>query len=184
MSSVVKKVAVPYAEALFTLVKSKPEFLSKAITNDMNIISQLILNSNDLKNFLRNPLITSEVKKNVLKDILTEQATFTALRFVLLLVDRNRIGLLDDIIQKFLELSYKQESIKIAKVTSAIQLSIQQQKNLAEKIKIITHAKQVKLALKINPQLLGGFKVEIGSELIDTSIHGQLKQITNLLKNS
>jgi len=98
-----------------------------------------------------------------------------------LLVDRNRIGVLESIAQKFLELSYKQESIEIAKITSSIQLSAEQQKEIAEKLKIITGAKQIKLALKIDPQLIGGFTIEIGSKMIDTSIRGQLKQISALL---
>ena len=85
------------------------------------------------------------------------------------------------IAQKFLELSYKQESIAIAKVTSSVQLSAQQQQNIAEKLKVISGAKQIKLALKVDPQLIGGFTVEIGSKLIDTSIRGQLRQISSLL---
>ena len=101
--------------------------------------------------------------------------------YLLLLVDRSRVAVLDEIAQKFLELSYKQESIAIAKVTSSVQLSARQQQNIAEKLKVISGAKQIKLALKVDPQLIGGFTVEIGSKLIDTSIRGQLRQISSLL---
>ena len=55
------------------------------------------------------------------------------------------------------------------------------QKEIAEKLKTITGAKQIKLALKVDPQLIGGFTIEIGSKMIDTSIRGQLKQISSLL---
>merc|ERR1711924_351927 len=134
-----------------------------------------------LKKFLGNPLITREAKKNVLKDVLGEQIGSKSLTFLLLLVDRNRIAFLEDITQKFLELSYKKESIEIAKVTSSLQLSTQQQQSLAEKLKKVTGAKQIKLALKVDPSLIGGFTVEVGSKLIDTSIRGQLKQIGSLL---
>jgi len=54
-------------------------------------------------------------------------------------------------------------------------------KKFAERLKVITGAKQIKLALKVDPQLIGGFTVEIGSKMIDTSIRGQLKQISSLL---
>jgi len=60
-------------------------------------------------------------------------------------------------------------------------LSVQQQQNIAEKLKLISGAKQIKLALKIDPQLIGGFTIEIGSKLIDTSIRYQLKKISTLL---
>jgi len=175
----VVKVAEPYAEALLELATSKSSL--KETTNDMNVVSQFLVNSSDLKRFLDNPLITREAKKNVLKDVLGEQISATSLTFVMLLVDRGRIAFLDSVVQRFLELSYKKESIEIAKVTSSIQLSGQQQKDLAEKLKSITGAKQIKLALRVDPKLIGGFTVEVGSKLIDTSIRGQLRQISNLL---
>lgn len=179
MSIVLSKVAVPYAEALLDLAKSNDSL--KETTNDMNIVSQFLANSSDLKKFLGNPLITKTAKKNVVKDILGEQIDGSTLKFLLLLVERGRIENLDSIAQKFLELSFKQESIEIAKITSSIQLSAQQQKDIAEKLKVITGAKQIKLALKVDPALIGGFTIEIGSQMIDTSIRGQLKQISSLL---
>ena len=179
MSIVLSKVSVPYAEALLYLAKSNDSL--KETTNDMNIVSQFLANSSDLKKFLGNPLITKDAKKNVVKDILGEQIGDSTLKFLLLLVERGRIEVLESIAQKFLELSFKQDSIEIAKITSSIQLSAQQQKEIAEKLKVITGAKQIKLALKVDPALIGGFTIEIGSKMIDTSIRGQLKQISALL---
>ena len=179
MSIVLSKVAEPYAEALLDLAKSNDSL--KETTNDMNIVTQFLANSSDLKKFLGNPLITKDAKKNVVKDIFGEQIDGSTLKFLLLLVDRGRIEVLESIAQKFIELSYKQESIEIAKITSSIQLSADQQKKIAEKLKVITGAKQIKLALKVDPQLIGGFTIEIGSKMIDTSIRGQLAQISSLL---
>jgi F-type H+-transporting ATPase subunit delta len=175
----VVKIAEPYAEALLELSNSN-DSLSET-TNDINIVSQFLANSSDLKKFLGNPLITRTAKKNVIKDVLGEQIDSKTLTFLMLLVDRGRIAILDTIAEKFLELSYKKESIEIAKVTSSIKLSTEQQKNIALKLKSITGAKQIKLALRVDPKLIGGFTVEIGSKLIDTSIRGQLKQISTLL---
>ena len=179
MSIVLSKVAEPYAEAFLDLAKSTNSL--KETTNDINIVSQFLANSSDLKKFLGNPLVTKDAKKNVVKDILGEQISESTLKFILLLVNRGRIEVLEQVAQKFLELSYKQESIEIAKITSSIQLSASQQKEIAEKLKTITGAKQIKLALKVDPELIGGFTIEIGSKMIDTSIRGQLKQISSLL---
>ena len=179
MSLVGSKIAEPYAEALVDLAAANDSL--KETTNDMNIVSQFLANSSDLKKFLGNPLITREAKKNVIKDIFGDLINANTLTFLMLLVDRNRIAFLGAIAQRFLELSYKQDSIEIAKIISSVQLSLQQQKNLAEKLKVITGAKQIKLALKVDSSLIGGFTVEVGSKLIDTSISGQLKQISSLL---
>ena len=179
MSIVLSKVAEPYAEAFLDLAKSTNSL--KETTNDINIVSQFLANSSDLKKFLGNPLVTKDAKKNVVKDILGEQISESTLKFILLLVNRGRIEVLEQVAQKFLELSYKQESIEIAKITSSIQLSASQQKEIAEKLKTITGAKQIKLALKVDPELIGGFTIEVGSKMIDTSIRGQLKEISRVL---
>ncbi len=179
MSIVLSKVAVPYAEALLDLAQSNDSL--KETTNDMNFVSQILADSSDLKKFLGNPLITKDAKKNTVKDIFGEQIDASTLKFLWLLVERGRIEVLESIAQKFLELSFKQESIEIAKITSSIQLSSQQQKDISEKLKVLTRAKQIKLALKVDPSLIGGFTIEIGSKMIDTSIRGQLKQISSLL---
>jgi len=179
MSIVLSKVAEPYAEAFLELAKSNNSL--KETTNDVNIVSQFLANSSDLKKFLGNPLVTKDAKKNVVKDILGEQISESTLKFLLLLVDRGRIEVLEQIAQKFLELSYKQESIEIAKVTSSIKLSAEQQQQIAEKLKAITGAKQIKLALKVDPELIGGFTIEVGFKMIDISIRGQLRKISNLL---
>jgi F-type H+-transporting ATPase subunit delta len=179
MSIVLSKVAVPYAEALLDLAQSNDSL--KETTNDMNFVSQILGDSSDLKKFLGNPLITKDAKKNTVKDIFGEQIDASTLKFLWLLVERGRIEVLESIAQRFLELSFKQESIEIAKITSSIQLSSQQQKDISEKLKVLTRAKQIKLALKVDPSLIGGFTIEIGSKMIDTTIRGQLKQISSLL---
>ena len=80
MSIVLSKVAEPYAEALLDLAKSNDSL--KETTNDMNIVSQFLANSSDLKKFLGNPLITRDAKKNVVKDILGEQISGNTLKFL------------------------------------------------------------------------------------------------------
>ena len=84
--SIVNKVAEPYAEALLDLAASNDTL--KETTNDMNIVSQFLVNSSDLTKFLGNPLITRDAKKNVVKDILGEQISSSTLKFLLLLVDK------------------------------------------------------------------------------------------------
>ena len=91
----------------------------------------------------------------------------------------------DDVIAYSHSNEISEESLKKlkekAKVVSSVELSGQQQKSLATKLKQITGAKQIKLALKVDPELIGGFTVEMGSTFIDTSIKNQLSQLANTL---
>ena len=82
MSIVVSKVAEPYAEALLGLAKANGSL--KETTNDINIVSQFLANSSDLKKFLANPVIAKEAKKNIVKDVLGEQIATSTLKFLLL----------------------------------------------------------------------------------------------------
>ena len=100
MSIVVSKVAEPYAEALLGLAKANGSL--KETTNDINIVSQFLANSSDLKKFLANPVIAKAAKKKIVKDVLGEQISTSTLKFLLLLIDRNRIALVDGVAQRYL----------------------------------------------------------------------------------
>ena len=99
-------------------------------------------------------------------------------------MDRRRITLLSIIIQKYLELSYQLDSIVVAQVRTSISFTETQQEDLVKQIKNITNSKEVKLLITIDPDLIGGFIVQIGSKVIDTSLAGKLKQISFYLNGS
>jgi len=180
--NVVYKIVDPYAEALLELAVSTNTL--EDVTTDMNIVSQFLLNSEDLQKFLSNPLVSQAAKKKVVNDILGEQISASTLKFLMVLVDRGSIAFLDSVAERYLELSYKQASIEIANIVSAVQMSSQQQKKLVDCLKQLTGAEQIKLQLKVNPELIGGFIVDIGSKRIDTSIASQLKKVNTLLNTA
>jgi len=173
------QVSKPYAEALLGLAKSND--LLTETNNDMTIVSSFLVNSSELTKFLKNPLITRDSKKNALKDILEEYISLSTLNFLFFLVDRSRIEALENITEKYLELYLVEKSIVIAKITSSIELSAEQQRRISQIIQRITCVKQIKMALKVEPRLIGGFTIEIGSLFIDTSLRGQLGQMSSLL---
>jgi F-type H+-transporting ATPase subunit delta len=181
-SALVIKVAQPYAEALLDSAKSNN--LVTEITNDMNVISQLLTSSSDLKKFLGNPLAKVDSKKKVLKDILADQVSPTTFTFLLVLVDRGRIDVLETVVERYLELAYALASVEVAQITSALPLSAKQQELLIQKLQKITGAREVKLKLSIDVSLLGGFIAKVGTQVIDASLLGQLKQISTYLGTS
>lgn len=174
------KVAEPYAEALFNSAKDNSKSLQET-KSDMKIVVKFLRNSSDLKKFLGNPLITRTLKKNAIKDILGNLISANTLNFLLLLVDRNRINFLESIVQKFFELYYKEESIAIVRITSAISLSDEQESRLVENLCTIIGVKTVQLACRVDEKLIGGFIIEYGSTMIDRSIRGQFRKISVLL---
>lgn len=181
MSSKNLKIAQPYAEAFLELATK--DSVDTVIT-DLNYLSVTLTSSGDLKKLLANPLVNITNKKSILKSIFTEKIDNKTLKFLLVLCDRGRIAYLDSIVAKAIELAYKAAAIEIVKVTSSIPFTAGQQEALISKLKTITGARQIKLGVDVNPTLIGGFIIQIGSRIIDTSLQGQLRQLASYLGTS
>jgi len=108
----------------------------------------------------------------------------SSVSFLLVLCDRGRISYLEPILDKALELAYKAASIETVKVISSTAFTSAQQEALVTKLKKMTGAEQIRLDITTNSNLIGGFVVQIGSKIIDTSIQGQLKQLSSYLGSS
>jgi F-type H+-transporting ATPase subunit delta len=175
-------VAVPYAQALFDIAKEKD--LLTETTSDVSLIGTYISNTPNLQKFFTNPTVTISDKKKVLEEVFSEYIGKITLQFLTFVADKGRLGLLEEIVAKFSELAFEYTSVKMVEVTSAIQLSVEQQGALVDKLKEITDSKQVKLKLSVDPTLIGGFVVKMGSQLIDNSLQTQLKKFASHLGTS
>ena len=169
------KIAIPYAEALLDLAQSSNSF--DKTSKDLSIISKTIAESNDLKVFLSNPLTNINSKKQVINQLFASEVSDFILKFLLVLVNRRRISLLNTIIEKYFDLAYKMESTILTEVSTAIQFTELQQDALIDKIKLMTKGENVKLITTVDSSLIGGFIIKIGSKVIDASLSGKLKQM-------
>jgi F-type H+-transporting ATPase subunit delta len=169
MSSKNVKIAQPYAEAFLELFNKGS---LENVISDLNSISSALSGSLELRTLLSNPLVNSQTKKNVIKSVFNDKIDSKTINFLSVLCDRGRISYLDAILDKALELAYKAASIETVKVTSAIAFTASQQ---------ITGAEQIILDISINSNLIGGFVIQVGSKIIDTSIQGQLRELSSYL---
>nr|BDA98996.1 ATP synthase CF1 delta subunit [Rhodomonas sp. NIES-2332] len=175
MSSKNVKVAKPYADAFLEIANKG------SVINDLNCIATALSESKDLQKAIANPLVSSTAKKDIIKSIFAGNVDANTVKFMMVLCDRGRIEYLDAIAETALVLAYKQASIEIAYVTSSVKLSSAQTEALVDKLKAMTKADQIKLELNVDEALIGGFKVQIGSRIIDTSVQSQLKQLSSYL---
>ena len=172
------KIAQPYANALIQMTSGKGS-LDKIIS-DLTYI-EATLKSADLVEAFANPLLSLDTKKGMVKSIFKGKIDTKTVNFLLVLCDRGRIDCLEGINSLALEMAYKQASVEVAYVTSSSDMSEDQQEALVSKLKTMTGVKQVKLEVKVDKTLIGGFTVQIGSRIIDTSIQGQLKKLASHL---
>jgi F-type H+-transporting ATPase subunit delta len=169
------EIAEPYAQALMSLAKEGD--LVDRISEDVNSLLNLMKESDDLRVCLTNPLFKSEQKKAVIGQLAGDQLHPYTRNFLMLLVDRGRIVFVERIFQHFQELVRQLNQTVLAQVTTAVPLSDAQQESIRQKVLTITQARQVELDVKVEPDLIGGVIIRVGSQVIDVSLRGQLRQI-------
>lgn len=169
------EVLVPYAEALMSVAQANN--LIDRIGEDVASLLNLLKESAELQQFLGSPVVKAEDKKAVLGRIGGEQLHPYTRNFLNLLVDRRRIRFLEGICQQFQALLRKLNQTVLAEVTSAVELNEGQQQAVREKVVAMTGAHQVELDARVDPDLIGGVIIKVGSQLIDASLRGQLRRI-------
>ena len=102
------------------------------------------------------------------------------LNFVLLLLDRDRIEIMESIFESFLKLSDERNPVRNVDITTAMQLSTQQQELLKEKVKNLFGFKEVKLSIRIDSNLIGGLIIKSGTTLIDGTLKKRLEKMSCL----
>jgi F-type H+-transporting ATPase subunit delta len=165
-----------YAQALLSLAQDSNTV--DQVGNDVNSVLGVLKESPDLQEFLDNPLIKPADKKAVMNRILGDSVHPYTRNFIQVLVDRRRIMFLEGICKEFQALLRKLNQTVLAEVTSARELTDDQKNSLREKVLAMTGARQVELETHIDPELIGGVVIRIGSQVIDASLRGQLRRLS------
>lgn len=166
----------PYARALLSLAQEHG--LIDRFSEDVSDWVTLLEGSPELQQFLENPLLESGKKKAALQQIAGDQLHPYLRSFTMLLVDRRRIMFLLGICKQFQALLRELNQTVLAEVSSAVELNGDQQEAIRQKVVSMTGARQVDLAISLNPELIGGVIVKVGSQVIDSSLRGQLRRVS------
>jgi F-type H+-transporting ATPase subunit delta len=172
---VLNTIATPYAEALLQVAESRKE--TDTVAEQARELLAIWNDSPELRTAMGSPVLEPEAKKSALVKLFAEQLTPSFLNLLKLLADRQRIAVLDAVLVRFLELYRGLRDITLAQVTSATPLSEAQQQQLNDKVRAIAGTKDVEFDLKVDPDLIGGFVVSMGSRVIDASLSGQVRRL-------
>lgn len=181
-SLVAAAILEPYAQALMSTAQASD--LTERIGEDVAMLLDLLSASAELHQFLENPLIRAEAKKSVLRQLTQEQVHNYTFNFLMILVDKGRILFLEGICKQYQALLRQLNQIVLAEVTSAVPLNEAQADSVRQKVVAITGARQVELSSQIEPDLIGGVIIKVGSQVIDASLRGQLRRIGLLLSST
>ena len=176
------EIVEPYAEALMSLAQSN--HLTDRFGEDVRSLVELLEESQQLQGFLGNPIITTEDKKTVLRKIGGEGTHPYLRNFLMLLADKKRLIFLEGIFQQYLALLRELNQTALAEVTSATELTEAQRQSISDKVKAMTNAQSVEIKTSIDPDLIGGVIIKVGSQVLDASLRGQLRRLGMNLKGA
>ena len=168
-------VTTPYAEALLQVVSENDQ--TEEMVKEVKQLLDLMNNAPELEKTLSSPVLETDSKKKIIVEIFSEKINSSLLNFLKLLADRQRIGIVTSILDRFLEIYRENSNIALATVTSAVELTDDQKGLITKKIIKIAGTEKLELVTKIDPSLIGGFVASVGSKVIDASLASQIRKL-------
>lgn len=173
-------VAGRYASALFDLAQEQNSIA--AVEADLVKFDTMLSASDDLKAFVRSPILSADDQVRALGAVLAAAGiTGVTTNFLQLVARNRRLFVVGDMVKTFRTLAARSRGEVAAEVTSAIPLSDAQSEALRAELKAMA-GKNVVVAAKVDPSILGGLVVKMGSRMIDSSLKTKLSSLGSALK--
>ena len=168
-----------YSRALFEVAKEAGEI--EKIENDIKNFAHLINNSQEIKNFMHNPTQSKENQNNALK-LLAEKLNLSKnlKNFMFLLIEKRRIFFVEKIIDSFLKICALKRGEPKASLVSSKELSETELENISKELSS-SLSSTIKFNYKVDKELIGGLKLQLGSFMIDTSIKSKLNKYKQIM---
>jgi len=168
-------ITTPYAEAFLQLTEASGD-TAEVVTQARELLA-LWNESPELRQAMASPVLEIAAKKAAITKLFSDQVSPTFLNLLKLLADRQRIGYLNSVLERFLDLYRDQNQIALATVTSAEALSDDQLARITDQVKAVAGTDKVEINAAVDPALIGGFVLKVGSKVIDASLSGQVRRL-------
>jgi F-type H+-transporting ATPase subunit delta len=171
-----------YATALFELARDEKSV--DAVKADLDRFDAMLADSADLKRLVRSPVFSADAQARALTAVLdTAGISGTAAKFLKVLTSNRRLFAVSDVLRAFRALVAKFKGEATADVTVAEQLNDKNLDALKTALKTVT-GKDVALNVKVDPSIIGGLVVKLGSRMVDSSLRTKLNSIKHAMKEA
>jgi F-type H+-transporting ATPase subunit delta len=176
-----KSVARRYAEAFFSIAQEAGKI--DDYQTELSKIVQSIEEIEGLKKYFAHPLVPTNEKKDIAKQLFSSKVSSVTLNFLLLVLDKKRQTYLELIYKEYEEMADESHGIRKADVVSAMAVPDAEVDALAKTLSS-SSGKTIQLNLTIDPALLGGIKIRMGDKIIDASVAKKLEMLKKNLKTA
>ena len=173
-------VADKYSSAILALAQEQNILLQ--MEEDLIYVNTVINEHQDLRQFLVNPIMAVQDKIELLGKIFESSISKIALHFLYVMVKRGRYSLIQESIRSFITKSRKARGILEAHVTVTEPLSETIQRALTNNLKAMT-GHDIMLTFTEDPSIIGGLIIQIGDQVIDSSVARRLVELEKSLIN-
>jgi F-type H+-transporting ATPase subunit delta len=181
--SIVSGMAGRYATALFELARDEKSV--DAVKADLDAFDRLLSESPDLNRLVRSPVFGADEQRRALSAVLDKAGIKgLAANFLLLVASNRRLFAAHDMIRGFRTLVAKHKGEVTAEVVVAEKMSDPHLQALKDALKSVTGGKAVDLNIKVDPAIIGGLTVKLGSRMVDSSLRTKLNSIKNAMKEA
>jgi len=167
-----------YASALYSLAKDKDKI--DQYHQEIKNLRSLILENTKIVDILKSEFLSIEKRKDIISDVF-KGFSLDIISFLKVIIENNRANELINILNEFNSICNESKGIKEGILYSAFELDNKQIESVENAISKNEEAK-VELVLRIDPSLIGGVKVVIGSKVYDGSILAKLSSLADNLK--
>ena len=171
-----------YATALFELARDQKSVDS--IKVDLDRFEAMLVDSADLRRLVRSPVFAAEAQLRALSAVLDQTGiSGISANFLKVLTANRRLFAVGDVIRAFRALVAKFKGEATADVTVAETLNDKNLDALKTALRTVT-GKDVALNVKVDPSIIGGLVVKLGSRMIDSSLRTKLNSIKHAMKEA
>jgi F-type H+-transporting ATPase subunit delta len=171
------RLATRYAKSLIDLSKEQDQL--ENVYKDVLYLKSIFESSQELVNFLNNPVITSDQKLTVVKALDSKKTGELTKSFNRLLIRKGRESYLPEIAEAFIEQYKEYKGILTVTLTTAIPASEEVKNAIINRIKQDGKMKEVELVCVVQENIIGGFILEGNGKRIDASVAYDLTKIKN-----
>jgi F-type H+-transporting ATPase subunit delta len=162
-----------YARALFEAARDEDRL--EPVREELDDFVEAQRQVPELRGLLRNPQIDHRAKAAALEELLGGEEQLVR-NFLLLLAEKNRAGEIEEIAREFDRLVAQAEGILNVELTTAVELSGQEARDVIEQIEKAS-GRKVEATQRVDPDLIGGLVLQAGSLRLDASIRGRLDRL-------
>ena len=181
-SGIVSGMAGRYATALFELARETSAI--DQIQGDLKAFNALVASSPDLQRLVRSPVFSADEQARALDAVLDKASISGVARNFLRVVAANRrLFAVDQIIRGFNAQVARHRGEVTAEVTVAEGLNDARMAEIRDALKQVT-GKDVKVDVTVDPSIIGGLKVKLGSRMVDASLRTKLNSIKIAMKEA